>query len=190
MLNRSWIVTFGDQATGLMRERLANWFFGSIGSACRYIGSRLSRWAGVERNVAIRMTNAAIRANELGKHKLAVSYSLSAATTDPTYAQAYRPWGLAYRHGGFHDWARTVYERGLAYASGEDRFELLADLGDLEFDLGRFAAAEAAYRTAHVLQPDHEPVRLRLAEALRAQGKDEEAAAVLQQNAHRLSTED
>jgi len=173
-----------------MRERLANWYFGSIGRVGRYIGSRLARWGGVGRNTAIRVTNAAIRANEQGKHKLAASYCKSAVTTDPTYAPAYRPWGLAYRHGGFHDWARTVYERGRAYATGEDQFDLLADLGDLEFDLERFAAAEAAYRTAHLLQPDHEPVRHRLAEALWAQGKDEEAAAVLQQNAHRLFTED
>ncbi len=82
--------------------------------------------------------------------------------------------------------ARAALQRALgdyraALATNADRAEAQTALGDLEARLGRPVAAEAAYRSARLLDPTWTPAAVNHADLLRAAGRDVEAEALLRE---------
>ena len=101
-----------------------------------------------------------------------------AIAVDPGYADGYRMLGNAYKRDGDPVWAREAYEQGMRAAP--DNFVLAWALGDLELALGRYEAAENAYRCALVLRPDDSDLLYNVAQTVGLQGRTEETTRLLE----------
>lgn len=95
----------------------------------------------------------------------------------PSFRRAYRNLGLIYTHDGKYDNAIQSFTRMIELGGGDAfSFGLLAMAYSAKQD---YIAAECAYRSALLLQPDNTDWRLGLSRCIFKQQKYEEAAALL-----------
>ena len=109
--------------------------------------------------------------------KSAVSFAELVVTTDPALADGYRLLGFAQLRRGDADHARDTYTRGLQAAPRDTG--LWHALGDLEMEMHRPWAAESAYRRLLDIRRDNHEVLRKLAEAVAAQDRLQEAVDLL-----------
>ncbi|RMF70788.1 MAG: hypothetical protein D6744_18915, partial [Planctomycetota bacterium] len=91
----------------------------------------------------------------------------------PTFQTAYRYLGDAYAQAGDIEKAAAIYEAGLPY--GEDNAPHLTGLGQMYAMLQRWPEAVEVYEKLVMLYPEKLDARYRLAKALRAAGREDEA---------------
>lgn len=132
------------------------------------------------RATALRLSDMAWEEIEHGRLVSAIHLARSAIAADPSWRDGYRMLGLAHLRKGEPEQARRAYEQG-EERIGADPF-LLGSRADLEWELQRYAEAEATYRRAlqaATAPADADKFALNIALAVVEQGRLDEAASLL-----------